>query len=199
MNHSYQIAIAVRCPKDRARLQDLLLCLGHEVVVNATSGEDLLRRCATASPHLIITDIGKCDLDFLAVAESLLKEQNVPFIVVACADEGYIGQVKVSGAMAFLTKPVRRTDLSAAISIAMQRFEELQLLRHELVDMRRALDERKLVERAKGIIMNSRRLDEPAAFKWLQQFASKNRQTLGEVARSVILAELTLKCDSEVV
>lgn len=192
MDPVYRIATAVRSPRDRTKLRDVLLSLGHEIVLDATSLEELRQHCVKASPHLIVTDIGKCGLDCLEVVETLLEERRVPFIVVACADGDNINQAKAHGALAFLTKPVRQSDLSAAISIAMRQFEELQSARLEVVTARRALEERKFVERAKGIIMNSRQLDEPAAFKWLQQFASSHRQTLVDVAKSIVLTEQAL-------
>ncbi len=198
MDPIYRIAMVVRSPRDRTRLRDILLNLGHEIVLNATSLEELRGHCATASPQLIVTDIGKCGLDCLEVVEAILEEQRVPFIVVACADGDNIDQAKTHGALAFLTKPVRQSDLSAAISIAMRQFEELQSARLEVVDVRRALEERKYVERAKGIIMNSRQLDEPSAFKWLQQFASSHRQTLVDVAKSIVLTEQALNLPARV-
>ncbi len=193
MEPAYRIAIAVSDPVDRIRLREFLLRSGHEIVLEASNSEDLIRRCNTASTQLIVTDIGECSIDCLEAAHSLLLQHNVPAIVVAGADDdNCVNRVNACGALAYLTKPVQQNELAAAISIAMRRFEELQLLRHEVVDARRALEERKFVERAKGIIMKKRQMDEPAAFSCLQELARNHRKTLVEVAKSIVLAEQAL-------
>ena len=97
------------------------------------------------------------------------------------------------GALAHLVKPVGQKDLAAIVSIAMQRFQEVQSLRAEVDNIRQALEDRKLIERAKGIIMAKRRLDEPTAFHFLQQLARRHRKKLIDVANSVILADGVLE------
>jgi response regulator NasT len=107
----------------------------------------------------------------------------------AFSSEDFIERANACHTLAYLVKPVQEKVLLATIPIVMQRFQELRALREEASGMRQALEDRKLIERAKGIIMVKRHLDEPNAFHYLQQLARSHRQKLVEVAKSVILAE----------
>ena len=119
----------------------------------------------------------------------------MPVIVISVAftDESFLERASSCGALAHLVKPVGQKDLAAIVSIAMQRFQEVQSLRAEVDNMRKALEDRKLIERAKGIIMAKRRLDEPTAFRFLQQLARRHRTKLAEVAKSILLADSALE------
>ena len=91
--------------------------------------------------------------------------------------------------LAYLVKPIKQADLEAAIAIAMQRFEEFQALRKEAGDLREALEDRKVIERAKGILMKKAGLDEPEAFRRLQKLSRDQNQKMVEVARMILRAD----------
>ena len=91
--------------------------------------------------------------------------------------------------LAYLVKPTKQADLEAAIAIAMQRFEQFQALRKEAADQRQALEDRKVIERAKGLLMKKAGLDEEEAFRRLQKLARDRNQKLAEVARVIIAGE----------
>ena len=88
--------------------------------------------------------------------------------------------------MAYLIKPIKQTDLAPAIAVAMRRFEEMQALAQHVTDLRQSLDDRKLVERAKGVLMKQYRMDEAAAFRFLQKQASRDNRKLADLAREIL-------------
>ncbi len=95
--------------------------------------------------------------------------------------------------MAYLTKPAKPADIQAAIALAILRFEHFQKIRQETADLRQALEDRKLIERAKGVVMRRQHLDEPAAFRRLQKLASDRNLKLVEAARLILCAEETFQ------
>ena len=198
MHRSYRVAIA---DDNRADLLLLRACLsraGHNVAFEAHSGEELVQQCGSASPELIITDIYMGEMDGLTAASEILAHQEIPVIIVSGADVGYfLDHSDTCRPFAYLTKPLCGDDLRAAIVVAMQRFEELQSYRAEASSMRQALEDRKVIERAKGLLMRQRSLDEPDAFQYLQQLARRHRQKLVDVAKSLIMAEHALSTRTE--
>jgi two-component system, response regulator PdtaR len=190
MDESYRIAIADDEPLVLAFLRDCLVRAGHHVVAEAQSGEQLVRLCTTCSPQLIVTDIKMKGMDGLAAVQMILERQELPVVILsAYHSNDFIERANSCHALAYLVKPIREQDLLAAIPLAMQRFYELQSLREQASNMRQALEDRKLIERAKGIIMSKLTLDEATAFRHLQKLARSHRQQLAEVARSIIVAE----------
>jgi AmiR/NasT family two-component response regulator len=193
LGQSYHIAIADSDPEPRDQLRDTLIRAGHEVVVEAYTGEELVQLCNSGggkSLQLIITDVQLADMTGVVAAETVLDSKEVPFIIVTdCDNEELIEYASAHHAFAFLTKPVRELDLNAEIQIVMQRFAELQAFRADAKNMRQALEDRKIIERAKGIIMLQRSLDEASAFTFLQRLAREHRQKLVDVARSIILGD----------
>jgi len=187
-----RIAVADDEPDMRMFFKELLPPLGHEVVAVAESGRRLVEQCRTARPDLVITDIRMPDMDGVEAAAEVNRHQEVPVILItayhdvdilACAGEGHI--------MAYLVKPVKPIDLQAAISLAVRRFEHFQEAKQEAADLRHALEERKLIERAKGVIMKRLRVDEEDAFRRLRRVASGTNRKLAEVAREVVASEET--------
>jgi AmiR/NasT family two-component response regulator len=168
-------------------LQDALPRLGHQVVCAAENGRELVRRCRELQPDLIITDIKMPDMDGLDAAEELYREGPFPVIVVsAYHDPEFIERAGQNHILAYLVKPVELEDLGPAITVVSRRFDEFQALRQEANDLRHALEDRKLIERAKGILMKYAQIDEPAAFRRLQKVASSKNKRLVEVAEMII-------------
>jgi response regulator NasT len=159
-------------------------------VVTASNGEELVAGCRTARPDLIITDIKMPDMDGIEAAVRLYQELSVPVILVsAYHDADLIRRAEADHIMGYLVKPIKQADLEPVIALAMRRFEQFDLLRREAADLRQALEDRKLIERAKGILMKRTGLDEPSAFRRLQKTASDRNLKLVEVARMILTAE----------
>jgi AmiR/NasT family two-component response regulator len=159
-----RLAVADDDLRTRQFLQESLSDLGHSVVC-AANGSQLLDACRKEKPGLVITDIKMPDMDGLDVAKVIWDEFSLPVIIISgFTQEELLERASAYHIMAFLVKPIKKADLAPAIHVALARFAELQELVKETSDLRQALQERKLIERAKGITMKLAKLDEPSAF-----------------------------------
>src|SRR4051812_10148040 len=132
--------------------RDLLPRLGHEVST-AEGGRQLVELCRGQRPDLVITDVKLADMDGLEATNEINRECEVPVILVSNHHDGDTQARAIQDhVMAYLTKPVKEGDLAAAITLALARFQDWRALRKEAADLRQALEDRKLVERAKGIV-----------------------------------------------
>jgi AmiR/NasT family two-component response regulator len=194
MNRRLRIAVAEDEAFMREYLQETLSLLGHEVVAVAETGRELVRKCAESHPDLVITDIKMPDMDGLDAAAEIYANVLVPVIVIsAYHDLDLIERAEQNHIVAYLVKPIKQDDLEPAIAIATRRFEEFQALRREADDLRHALEDRKTIERAKGILMRRTGLDEPGAFRRLQRLASEKSRKLVEIAEMIVLADEALQ------
>jgi response regulator NasT len=190
MSGKLRIAVADDEPDMRDYLERILPRLGHQVVAIAEDGEQLVEQCQLQRPDLVITDIKMPGLDGIEAAKLIHREYPVPIILISgYHDPELIQRAECDQVMAYLVKPIKQTDLAPAIAIAMRRFEQLMVLRKETSDLRQALEDRKLIERAKGIIMRRASLGEQEAFERLQKLSSIRNQKLVETARGILLAE----------
>jgi response regulator NasT len=190
MNLSLRIAVADDEPDMRDYFQKSLARLGHQVVVVAKNGRELVEQCRAARPDLVITDIKMPDMDGIDAANQLYRELPVPVILVsAFHDPELVARAESDHVLAYLVKPIKQTDLAPAIALAMRRFEQFEALRQEAADLRQALEDRKIIERAKGILMKRGSLDEQEAFRRLQKLASEKSRKLIDIAQMVVVAE----------
>jgi two-component system, response regulator PdtaR len=174
----------------RQFFQEVLPSLGHEVVALAGSGRELIEQCRATAPDLVITDIKMADMDGIEAAARVNREREVPFILVSAhQDPELLARAGVDYVMAYLIKPVKPADLSAAVVLAMARFSQFQAVRREADDLRQALEDRKLIERAKGVVIRRIRVDEQEAFARMRKLSSDRNLRLVQVARSVLSAE----------
>jgi response regulator NasT len=190
MNQRLRIAVA----DDEADMRDfyckILPRLGYEVVTVAETGSELVDLCRSSQPDLIITDIKMPELSGLDAAREIGRERPLPIILVsAYHDKEYIDCARCNHILAYLLKPIKAVDLEPAIALAMQRFAEFQALHQQADDLRQALEDRKLIERAKGILMKRGGLDEQVAFRNLQKLASDKNQKMVEIAKTILIAE----------
>jgi response regulator NasT len=171
-------------------MHEILLEMNHQVAGVAQTGANLVELCRSARPDLVITDIKLPDMDGIAAAIQIYQENPVPIILVtAFHDSEYIERALDDHVMAYLIKPVMREDLEPAIALAMRRFEQFQALHKEAADLRQALEDRKKIERAKGLLMKQTGLDEEGAFRRLQSLArNQNRRTV-EIAERILSLE----------
>lgn len=190
MTRSLRIAVADDEPDMRDWFRTILPLLGHEVVAVAEDGRDLIEKCHETRPEMVITDIKMPGMDGIDAAAQIYRSGPVPIILVsAYHDPELIHRAECDHVLAFLVKPIKQADLEPAIAIAIRRFEQFQALRKEAADLRQALEDRKVIERAKGLLMKKASLDEAEAFRRLQRLASDRNRKLVEVALMILTAE----------
>lgn len=190
MTEPLRIAVADDEPDMRDYFRRILPRLGHQVVATAANGAELLALCRTTAPDLVITDIKMPEMDGIEAAIRLYGEKPTPVILVSAHhEEDLIERAEADHIMAYLVKPIKEADLAPAIGLAMRRFEQFHEMRKEASDLRQALENRKLIERAKGILMRRASIDEPTAFRRLQKTASDRNMKLVDVARTILTAE----------
>jgi response regulator NasT len=184
-----RVLIADDNPLDRQSLKVQVETLGYQVIGEAASGKQALDLAARLKPDLAILDVKMPDGDGLEAARGITERDRLPVIMLtAFDDEEFIAQANHAGVLAYLLKPAEAKQLKAATKIALARFQELETLRSEVEDLKQALEVRKLVERAKGILMDRLALSEGEAFKRLQKRARDTNRKLGDVARAVVEA-----------
>jgi AmiR/NasT family two-component response regulator len=190
MNRSLRIAVAEDEQIMQRYLEETLTLLGHQVLFLAGSGREFVDKCRAQRPDLLITDIRLPDMDGLEAAAAIYAEGPVPIIVVtAFHDPELIERAEKNHVLAYLVKPIKQQDLEPAIAIAVKRFQEFRAMREEADNLRQSLEDRKIIERAKGIIMKRAGLDEPEAFRRLQKLAREKNLKLVEIGKIVITAE----------
>jgi response regulator NasT len=182
-----RIAVADDEPRMRDYYQDILPRMGHSVVCVADSGRALTQQCASQHPDLVITDIKMPDMDGIDAARDICREEPLPVILVSAYHEPELfRRASEEHILAYLVKPIKQADLEAAIAIATQRFEQFRDLQRESGELRQALEDRKIIERAKGILMKRANLDEEQAFRRLRKLARDQNQKLIDVAQMII-------------
>lgn len=190
MESRLRIAVADDEPDMQEYFAKILPRLGHEVVSIAETGRQLVEHCAALNPDLVITDIKMPGMDGIEAATAVYQNQAIPVILVsAFYDRELIERAESDHITAYLVKPIKQADLEPAIALARKRFEQFQALRQETADLKQALEDRKLVERAKGILMLRTGLDEQSAFTRLQRLASDKNLRMAEIARTILLAD----------
>ena len=141
-------------------------------------------------PDLIITDVKMPNMDGIEAALSVNREHAVPVVLVsAYHDSALLERAGQAPVMAYLIKPVKQASVEAAIATALARFEELQTARKDSESLRQALEDRKVIERAKGIVMHRLNVDERAAYRRMRRMSSHQNRKLVEVGQTVLAAE----------
>jgi AmiR/NasT family two-component response regulator len=194
MTRSLRIAVADDELDMRDYFQKILPIHGHQVVAVAQTGRELVELCASTHPDLVITDIKMPDMDGIDAAAQIYRKAAIPVILVsAYHDPEFIRRAEADHIMAYLVKPIKQADLEPAIGIAMRRFEQFQAFRKETSDLKQALEDRKVIEKAKGVLMKKAGLDEHDAFRRLQRLASDKNRKLIEIAQIILTAEEALE------
>jgi two-component system, response regulator PdtaR len=167
--------------------QKMLPALGHEVLYVAGTGDELIAACENRTPDLIITDIRMPGMDGIDAANHLWMRYHVPVLLVsAYHDYELLKRAEGDAVFGYLVKPIEEVDLETAISVAVHRHHHILQVHEEAEQLRQALADRKLIERAKGIVMKRTGLGEAEAFRKLQKLSWDRNQKLAQVARIII-------------
>lgn len=159
---------------------------GYEVVGEAADGEEAIKLATELEPDLVVMDIKMPKLDGISAAEKI-SELKIPVVLLtAFSQADLVTRAAEAGAMAYVTKPFKPSDLLPAVQIALSRHEELISLENEIADLSDRLETRKLMDRAKGLLQTKMKLTEPEAFRWIQKASMDRRLTMAQVAKAVI-------------
>jgi AmiR/NasT family two-component response regulator len=185
-----RIAVADDDRDIREYLEEVLPRLGYEVTASAANGKQLAEQVRRQRPDLVVTDIKMPDMDGIELAQEINRHAQVPVILLSAHhDADLVSRASADHIMAYLVKPINEADLKTAIPIAMLRFRHFQALAEEAASLRQALEDRKLIEKAKGILMRRLRVDEEDAFRRLRMLASSQNRKLIEVGREIAEAD----------
>jgi len=184
---SFRIVIAEDDPVARRDLREMLAEMGHEVVGEARSGRQALNVVADCRPDIVLLDVVMPELDGLQVAQEIAPDY--PVIMVTTHSTGdFVQRAQAAGVLAYLSKPYRQQDLGPAIELVISTFIRQSQLGERIQALSGQLDARKLVERAKGLLMDKDSLSEGEAYRSLQQLSMKQNVSLKQVAEAVIAA-----------
>ena len=184
-----RIVIADDEPIIRLDLKNMLGALGYDVVGEAGDGVKAVEAARTLSPDLLILDIKMPNMDGIEAAKIISEEKIAPILfLTAYSDLDLVNKAKEAGVYSYLVKPFKEADLLPAIEIAMSRWEELQILDKHAKDLEDKLETRKVVDRAKGILMDQYSLKEQEAFRRIQVQSMNTRKSMREIAEAIIIA-----------
>jgi len=169
----------------RMDLVEMLTEAGYEVIAQATNGEEAIALANEHKPDLTILDVQMPVLDGISAAEKIIAIAPV-LMLTAFSQRELVDRARDAGVMAYVVKPFTISDLVPAIEIAISRHTQMRSLAEEVADLHARLETRKIIDRAKGILMKALNLTEPEAFSWIQRAAMDRRITMKEVAEAVI-------------
>ena len=190
MKEVLRVAIAEDEPELLEDLREMLVDLGHQVVAATANGQELVDECEVTHPDLVIADIRMPIMDGLEATEQIRRIEPIPVVLVSAHSEPeLIERALQNHVLSYLIKPIKTDQLKTAVALAMRRFREFKTLRRETADLRQALQSRKVVEKAKEVLMKEGNLDEAEAFLRLQNLASQKGQKLLSIAEAVLLGQ----------
>jgi AmiR/NasT family two-component response regulator len=173
----------------RLDLAEMLVEAGFDVVGQASNGEQAVALSRELRPDLVLMDVKMPVLDGISAAEQIGKERIAPVVMLtAFSQKELVERARDAGVMAYIVKPFTASDLAPAIDIARSRWLELDDLEAEIADLGERLETRKIVDRAKGVLMTELKISELEAFRWIQKAAMDRRLGMREVAAAVLSA-----------
>lgn len=171
----------------RLDLTEMLTEEGYVVAGEAGDGEQAVELARSLRPDLVIMDVKMPKVDGIAAAAVIVEERIAPVVMLtAFSQRDLITQARDAGVMAYLVKPFAKHELVPAIELAVSRFAEKSALEREVATLTERLETRKVVDRAKGLLMSAQNLTEPDAFRWIQRTAMDRRTTMKAVAQAII-------------
>lgn len=173
----------------RLDLKTLLEEMGHIVVGEAADGQKALELTRALKPDVVLMDIKMPVMDGLDAAKIISEEKISPVVLLtAYSQKDLIERAKEAGVFGYLVKPFQESDLIPAIEIAISRYHEMQDLESSVGDLEQKLETRKIVDRAKGILMDKYGISEADAFRKIQQQSMNQRRSMKEIAEAIIIA-----------
>ncbi|MDY7041013.1 MAG: response regulator [Chloroflexota bacterium] len=173
----------------RQDLREMLTNLDYLVVGEVGDGRSAVNLARELRPDVVIMDIKMPDMDGIEAAALLTEERIAPVVLLtAYSQRELVERAKDAGVAGYIVKPFHESDLSPAIEVALARFREFRTLEQEVGDLKQALETRKFVDRAKGILMDTQGLTEAEAFRKIQKMSMNTRKPMKEVAEAIILA-----------
>ncbi|CAG0945730.1 putative transcriptional regulatory protein pdtaR [Anaerolineae bacterium] len=174
----------------RTDLREMLTNLGYLVVGEVGDGQSAVNVARELKPDVVIMDIKMPDLDGIEAAKIMTAEKIAPVLLLtAYSHRDLVERAKEAGVVGYLVKPFREQEIAPAIDIALARFQEFRELEKEVGGLRETLETRKLVDRAKGILMDQQGLTEQEAFRKIQKMSMNTRKPMKEIADAIILAQ----------
>ncbi|MDR3589969.1 MAG: response regulator [Negativicutes bacterium] len=178
----------------RMDLKELLEEAGHTIVGEAADGVKAIELARRHKPDLVIMDIKMPEMDGITAAKIISTEKVAPVLLLtAFSQKEIVEKAKDSGVLAYLVKPVKEANLFPAIEIALSRFQEFAELERELEEVKNSLETRKILDRAKGILMDAYNLSENEAYRRIQQYSMSKRKSIREVAEAIVEAAVKKK------
>ena len=200
MSRPYRFVIADDEKAVAAGLQNQLESLGYDVVAVVNDGQRAVEMCRRLAPDAVFMDIEMPGIDGLAAARQIAEDPGTPVIILtAHGHPNLIDQAVEDGVISYLLKPMTTPSLQAAVEVAVARAREIQTLQEDVDHLKMTLRERKLIERAKGILMTRKQLSETEAFRLLQRQSQDRRVPMAKLAESIIQTDELLDSPSQAV
>lgn len=172
----------------RMNLKETLVGLGYLVIGEAGDGVSVINLARELRPDLVVMDIKMPKLDGIQAAKVLTEERIAPVLLLtAYSDRELVDRAREAGVVSYVVKPFRDAELLPAIEIALARYGEFREMDKQIDDLKESLETRKLVDRAKGILMDTQGLKEQEAFRKIQQLSMNSRKSMREVAQAILL------------
>ncbi|MCC9602757.1 ANTAR domain-containing protein [Stieleria sp. JC731] len=187
VNRQQTIYLAHGDTSVRKVLTTIIITLGHKLPVTTDSGKELIDAAVSKPADVLIASPGLSDMDGIEALIQVGYVKPTPSIIVAKNDDlDKVERAMEDHVMAYLVEPVTAESLQPAIFLCQKRFRHLQSLEEQVTSLQQKLDDRKQIEKAKGIIMQVRQLDEPEAHRYLQNTARRTRRRLAEIAKQIV-------------
>jgi response regulator NasT len=162
---------------------------GYEVAGEGTSGKSALPLARAASPDVLLMAVGLPDVDGIDAARDVMRAQPMPIVLVTSHfDSKTVERAKTVGVRGYLVKPLRAAELSPAIELAIAQFRDFVSLSAENATLKETLAARKLIERAKGLLMEQKHMSEDQAYTLIKKTSMNMRKPMADVAQAIILA-----------
>jgi response regulator NasT len=173
----------------RTQLSHILLQCGYAIVGAGTTGKSAVVFAHTKTPDVILMAVGLPDIDGIQAAQEIMNAKPLPVVIITSHhDAATIERAKSAGVMGYLVKPLRAAELRPAIELAISRFQEFVALQVENSTLKETLEARKIIERAKGLLMEKRNLTEEQAYSLIKKASMNMRKPMADVAQAILLA-----------
>ncbi|WP_030014094.1 MULTISPECIES: ANTAR domain-containing response regulator [Micrococcales] len=171
----------------RLDIVEILKDQGFEVLAEAGNGEEAVELTREHQPDVVLMDVKMPKMDGISAAEIIAKERISPVVLLtAFSQKELVDRATEAGAMAYVVKPFTENDLIPSIEVAISRYEQIKALEQEVTGLKEQFETRKLVDRAKSLLITKMGLSEPEAFRWIQKTSMDRRLSMREVAETIV-------------